>query len=60
MEWIFQVSVSLQYNIIEHMINESDIEIHVNPTRIDEAKMRFIPQTYASNGEATDLLLSKS
>ena len=28
---------SLQYKIMEHIINASDVEIHVNPTRIDEA-----------------------
>lgn len=51
---------SLQYNIMEHMINASDVQIHVDPTRIDEANARLDFQIYANNAEVTGQLLSKS
>jgi hypothetical protein len=51
---------SLQYEIMEHMINASDIQIHVNPTRIDEANTRLDFQIYANSAEVTGQLLSKS
>lgn len=51
---------SLQYRILEHKINASDIEIHVTPTRIDEANTRLDFQIYANNAEVTGQLLSKS
>lgn len=51
---------SLQYKIMEHMINASDVQIHVNPTRIDEANTRLDFQIYANNAEVTGQLLSKS
>jgi hypothetical protein len=51
---------SLQYKIMEHMINASDVQIHVNPARIDEANTRLDFQIYANNAEVTGQLLSKS
>jgi hypothetical protein len=51
---------SLQYKIMEHMINASDVEIHVDPTRIDEANTRLDFQIYAKNAEVTGQTLNKS
>ena len=51
---------SLQYKIMEHVINASDVQIHVDPTRIDEANKRLDFQIYANNAEVTGQLLSKS
>ena len=51
---------TLQYKIIEHTINASDVEIRVNPTRIDEVGTRLDFQIYANNAEVTGQLLSKS
>jgi hypothetical protein len=51
---------SLQYKIMEHMINASDVQIHVDPTRIDDANTRLDFQIYANNAEVTGQLLSKS
>ena len=51
---------SLQYKIMEHTINASDVEIHVDPTRIDEANTRLDFQIYANNAEVTGQLLSES
>jgi hypothetical protein len=49
---------SLQYKIMEHIIN--DVQIHVDPTRIDDANTRLEFQIYANNAEVTGQLLSKS
>ncbi len=51
---------SLQYEIMEHMINASDVQIHVNPTRVDEENTRLDFQIYANNAEVTGQLLNKS
>jgi hypothetical protein len=51
---------SLQYVIMEHIINASDVQIHVDPRRIDEANTRLDFQIYANNAEVTGQLLSKS
>jgi hypothetical protein len=51
---------SLQYVIMEHIINASDVQIHVDPTRIDDANTRLDFQIYANNAEVTGQLLSKS
>ena len=51
---------TLQYKIMEHMINASDVQIHLDPTRIDEANTRLDFQIYANNAEVTGQLLSKS
>jgi hypothetical protein len=49
---------SLQYKIMGHMINASDVQIHVDPTRIDEANTRLDFQIYANNADVTGQLLS--
>jgi hypothetical protein len=51
---------SLQYVIMEHIINASDVQIHVDPTRIDDANTRLDFQIYANNAEVTGQWLSKS
>lgn len=51
---------SLQYKIMDHTINASDVQIHVDPTRIDEANTRLDFQIYANNAEVTGQWLSKS
>lgn len=51
---------SLQYKIMDHTINASDVQIHVDPTRIDEADTRLDFQIYANNAEVTGQWLSKS
>ena len=51
---------SLQYKIMEHTINASDVEIHVDPTRIDDANTRLDFQIYANNAEVTGQSLNKS
>jgi hypothetical protein len=51
---------TLQYRIMEHTINASDVEIRVNPTRIDEVGTRLNFQIYANNAAVTGQLLSKS
>jgi hypothetical protein len=51
---------SLQYKIMEHTINASDVQIHVDPTRIDDANTRLEFQIYANNAEVTGQWLSKS
>jgi hypothetical protein len=50
---------SLQYKIMEHTINASDVEIHVNPTRMDQANTKLVFQIYANNAEVTGQWLSK-
>ena len=51
---------SLEYKIMEHMINASDVQIHVDPTRIDEANTRLDFQIYANNAEVSGQWLNKS
>jgi len=51
---------SLQYVIMEHIINASDVQIHVDPTRIDDANTRLDFQIYANNAEVTGQWLTKS
>lgn len=51
---------TLHYTIMEHTINASDIEIHVVPTRIDEANTRLDFQIFSNYAEVTGQLLSKS
>lgn len=55
---VYNIS-SLQYNMMEHTINASDVQIHVDPTRIDEANTRLDFQIYANNAEVTGPSLSK-
>jgi hypothetical protein len=42
------------------MINASDMELHVNPSRIDETTTRLDFQIYANNSEVTGQLLGES
>jgi hypothetical protein len=51
---------SLQYKIMDHMINASDVQIYVDPTRIDESNTRLDFQIYANNAEVTGQSLNKS
>ena len=51
---------SLQYVIMEHIINASDVQIHVDPTRIDDANTRLDFQIYANKAEVTGQWLTKS
>ena len=55
---VYNIS-SLQYNIMDHMINASDVQIHVVPTRIDEANTRLDFQIYTNNAEVTGQSLNK-
>lgn len=56
---VYNIS-SLQYKILDHIINASDVQIYVNPTRIDEQNTRLDFQIYANNAEVTGPLLNKS
>jgi hypothetical protein len=51
---------TLHYRIMDHIVNASGIEIHVNPTRIDEANTRLNFQIYANNADVTGQFLKKS
>jgi hypothetical protein len=50
----------LQYEIMEHMINASNVQIDVDPTRMDESNTRLDFQIYATNAEVTGQWLSMS
>jgi hypothetical protein len=50
----------LQYKILEHTINASDVQIHVDPIRIDDTKTRFDIEIYANNAEVTGQWLNRS
>ena len=56
---VYNIS-SLQYNIMDHMINASNVQMHVHPTRIDEANTKLDFQIYANNAEVTGQWLSKT
>jgi hypothetical protein len=56
---VYNIS-SLQYHIMDHIINASNVQIHVNPTRIDEANTKLDFQIYANNAEVTGQWLSKT
>jgi hypothetical protein len=51
---------SLQYKILDHMINASDVQIHVNPTRIDDQNTRLDFQIYANKAQVSGQLLYKT
>jgi len=51
---------SLRYEIMEHMINASDVRIHVDPKRLDDSNTRLDFQIYANNAEVIGKWLSKS
>jgi hypothetical protein len=50
----------LQYKILDHTINASDVQIDVDPTRIDDMKTRFNIQIYADNAQVTGQWLTKT
>jgi hypothetical protein len=56
---VYNIS-SLHYEIIGHTINASDVQIHVEPTRIDDVNTRLDFQIYADSAQVTGELLSKS
>ena len=56
---VYNIS-SLQYEILGHTINASDVQIHVQPTRIDDINTRLDFQIYANSAQVTGELLSKS
>jgi len=56
---VYNIS-TLHYTIMEHTINASEIEIHVVPTRIDEANTRLDFQIFSNYADVTGQLLSKS
>jgi hypothetical protein len=58
-ESVYNIS-RLQYKILEHTINASDLQIYVDPIRIDDTKTRFDLQIYANNAEVTGQWLNRS
>jgi hypothetical protein len=50
----------LQYKILEHTINASDVQVDVDPTRIDDTKTRFNIQIYADSAEVTGQWLTRT
>jgi hypothetical protein len=50
----------LQYKILDHTINASDVQIDVDPRRIDDMKTRFNIQIYADSAEVTGQWLTKT
>ncbi len=51
---------SLYYEIMGHSINASNVQIHVEPTRIDDTNTRLDFQIYANSAQVTGDLLTKS
>ena len=56
---VYNIS-SLQYSILDHTINASNVQIYVNPTRIDDVNTRLDFHIYANNAEVTGPSLNKS
>jgi len=56
---VYNIS-SLQYELMGHTINASDVQIHVEPTRIDNTTTRLDFQIYANSARVTGELLNKS
>jgi hypothetical protein len=56
---VYNIS-SLQYKILDHMINASDVQIYVNPTRMDDQNTRLDFQIYANKAQVSGQLLNKS
>jgi hypothetical protein len=50
----------LQYKILDHTINASDVQIDVDPTRIDDTRTRFDIQIYANNAEVSGPWLTRT
>jgi hypothetical protein len=51
---------SLQYKILDHMINASDVQISVDPTRIDDQNTRLDFQIYANKAQVSGQFLTKT
>jgi hypothetical protein len=51
---------TLEYEIMDHAINASFVEIHVEPTRIDETHTRLDFQIHAQNAEIIGPWLGKN
>jgi hypothetical protein len=45
---------------LEHTINASDVQVDVDPTRIDDTKTRFNIQIYADSAEVTGQWLTRA
>jgi hypothetical protein len=56
---IYNVS-RLQYKIMGHTINASNVQIDVDPIQIDHNKTRFNIQIYASNAQVAGQWLSRT
>jgi hypothetical protein len=56
---IYNIS-RLQYKILDHTINASDVQIDVDPKRIDDMKTRFNIEIYAHNAEVTGPWLTRT
>jgi hypothetical protein len=51
---------SLQYKIMDHNINASDVQIHIEPTRIDDTKTKLNIEIFAHNAEVTGQWVNRS
>jgi len=51
---------NLEYNIMGHTIEASDVEVAVDPTRIDSARTRLNIQVSADDVEVTGPLINRS
>lgn len=56
---VYNIS-SIQYEILGHAINASDVQINVYPTKIDEVNTRVDFQIFANNAEVRGPSLNKS
>lgn len=56
---VYNIS-SIQYEILGHTINASDVQINVYPTKIDEVNTRVDFQIFANNAEVRGPSLNKS
>jgi hypothetical protein len=56
---VYNIS-SIQYEILGHTINASNVQIQVHPTRIDDVNTRVGFQIYADNAEVEGPSLNKS
>jgi hypothetical protein len=56
---VYNVS-HLSFEIMDHTINASDVQIHVQPTILDDTKTRLDIQIYAATGDVTGQWMSKS
>ncbi len=56
---VYNIS-KLEYEMMGHAINASNVQIHVNPTRIDDLTTRLDFQIYAADAVVKGDLLSKN